>query len=126
MHDGEVAALIVFIIAIVFGVVVTSYFYFRSREKQMMIEKGMSYEQMVEFANARKDPYTLLKVGIVILFFGLGLGIGVIVGEKGGNEDWIPLLMFTSTGIGFVAAYLAARKLKEADEEKAQNRKVGE
>lgn len=95
---------------LVIGIVWVTYIYFRSKEKQMMIEKGMSYEQMVEFIKERKNPFTLLKIGIICIFFGLGLGLGVMVEDYSHNDGWVVLLMFVFTGIGFVVAYYSTKK----------------
>lgn len=95
---------------LVIGLVWVTYIYFRSKEKQMMIEKGMSYEQMVEFIKQRKNPFTILKIGIILICFGLGVGLGVMMEEAHYNEGWVPLLIFVFTGIGFVAAYYATKK----------------
>ena len=46
--EGTIAVFIPIISVIVTGLVLVTWFYFRSKEKQMMIEKGMSYEQMIE------------------------------------------------------------------------------
>ena len=62
------------VLFIVAGAVFISWIYYRSKEKQMMIEKGMSYEQMVEFLKAKRNPYNVLKIGIVIAVSGIGIG----------------------------------------------------
>jgi len=110
----EVAIFVPVTFMLVTGLVLVTYFYFKSREKTMMIEKGLSYEQMMEFFKTKRDPYTMLKIGIVVFFFGLGLGLGLIIEQTGDVEEgtWIPLLLFTFTGIGFVVAFLTARNLE--------------
>ena len=116
----EVAIFVPVTFMLVTGLVLVTYFYFKSREKTMMIEKGLSYEQMMEFFKTKKDPYTMLKIGIVIFFFGFGLGLGIII-ENNFVEDegtWIPLLLFTFTGAGFVTAFFTARKMEEKEKEK--------
>lgn len=108
MNGGEVFVPIIMFLVI--GVVLVSYIFFRSKEKQMMIEKGMSYEQMIEFLKTKRNPYTWLKLGIVVMFFGIGLGVGLLIKEYTYVEEWIPFLMITLTGVGFIVAYLAERK----------------
>ncbi len=111
MHDGEI--FIPIIMFLVIGVISVSYIYFKSKEKQMMIEKGMSYEQMIEFLRSKRNPYTWLKVGIVVMFFGIGLGVGLLIKEYTYVEEWVPFLMISFTGLGFVLAYLAERKFEK-------------
>ncbi len=76
-----IAVFIPIIFIIITGLVIVTWVYFRSKEKQMMIEKGMSYEQMIEFLKSKRSPYTMLKIGIVLVFFGFGLGIGLLIEE---------------------------------------------
>lgn len=113
------AVFIPIVMTIVTGLVLVTYYYFKSKEKQMMIEKGMSYEQMMEFMQSRKSPYTMLKIGIVIIFFGLGIGIGVAFADSA-YEFMIPLSIFVLTGLGFVLAFYAAKKLDEKDNNNSQ------
>ena len=116
--EGTIAVFIPIIMTLVAGIILVTWLYFRSREKQMMIDKGMSYEQMMEFMQSKKSPYLLLKWGIVIFFFGLGLGLGILLNSMSGNnqEFWIPLLLFTGTGLGMAVAFYTARRLDENKE----------
>jgi len=100
---------------LVTGIVFVVYFYLRSKEKQMMIEKDMSYEQMMEFMKSKRSPYTLLKVGIVTIFFGLGLGLGFLFENTMYDEDMMALAIFTMLGAGMVVAYFVGRIMEKKD-----------
>ena len=50
--EGTIAVFIPIVMFLVIGLVLVTFFYFRSREKQLMIEKGLSYEQMMELLKA--------------------------------------------------------------------------
>ena len=104
---------------LVTGLIWVTWIYFRSREKQLMIEKGLSYEQMMEFFKTKRDPYLMLKMGIVIFFFGLGLGLGLMVESYSDFDEgvWIPFLLFTFTGLGFVVAFFTARLFEKKNKE---------
>jgi hypothetical protein len=108
-----IAVFIPIIFIIVCGLVFATWTYFRSKEKQMMIDRGMSYEQMIEFLKTKKSPFTILKIGIVLIFFGFGLGIGLLIEESTGIGQWIPFLILVFTGAGFVAAFYASDKLEK-------------
>lgn len=97
---------------LVIGIILVAYFFFRSKERQLLIEKGMDVQSIKEFFQSKKDPFKLLKIGIVTIAFGLGLGFGIMmeVSEEGGY--WVPLFMFTTTGIGFVVANIVSIKLE--------------
>lgn len=96
---------------LVIGVIWVSFIYFRSKEKQLMIEKGLSYEQMIEFLKTKRDPYLMLKIGIVTLFFGVGLGVGLLIERFTYVDEWIPFLIISMTGLGFIVSFLVTRKL---------------
>ena len=118
MDGGEVVGMVLFL---VIGLVLVTFIYYRSKEKQMMIERGMSYEQMMEFMRSKRDPYMLLKLGIVTLFFGVGLGAGLLINEATGVEEWIPFLIISMTGLGMIAAYYFAKRVEVADRKLNQN-----
>ena len=103
------------VLFLVIGLVLVTYFYLRSKEKQMMIDKGLSYEQMMDLLKAKSDHLFSLKLGIVIVFFGLGLGLGFLFKGWTYDEEWMAFSIITMTGLGFVVAYFIARKLKNGN-----------
>ncbi|MGK9476493.1 DUF6249 domain-containing protein [Melioribacter sp. OK-6-Me] len=115
--EGTIALFIPIITVIVTGLVIIMYFYFRSREKQLMIEKGLSYEQMIELMRYQKHGYGLLKAGIILIFFGIGLGSGMLSENATNTKEWIPFMIFVMTGLGFVVAYIIGRKYEKADKD---------
>ena len=93
------------------AIIWVTWIYFRSKEKQMMIEKGMSYEQMVEFLKSKRNPYTVLKIGIVTTVSGIGIGIGSYIGENYHDLGGISaLFVIVFIGLGFIAAFYATKK----------------
>ena len=111
MDKEVVAVFIPIIFFIVTGLIMVTFFYFRSREKQMLIEKGLSSEEIKTFYDKKKDPFVLMKIGIICVFFGIGLGFGIMLQENTNQEFWVPFLLFVSTGIGFVLANIFGRSL---------------
>ena len=101
------------VLFIVAGAVFISWIYYRSKEKQMMIEKGMSYEQMVEFLKAKRNPYNVLKIGIVIAVSGIGIGIGSYIAENFQHQGLggiAALFIIVFIGLGFIGAFFATKK----------------
>lgn len=119
MNEGVVAVFIPIIMFLVIGVVLVSYYYLRSRERQILIEKGLDAESIKEFFDSRKSEkssYNLMKIGIISIAFGLGLGLGIGLGDRGPEtEFWIPLSIFVSTGIGFIVANVVGKNLDDKD-----------
>ena len=103
-------------ITLIIALVIATYVYFRSRERQMMIEKGLSAEQITEMFKSKKNPYTWLKLGIITVGAGLGIGLGVIADQAEINEGVIPLTIITFIGLGFVGAFFVSRKFEKEDE----------
>jgi len=113
MNENVVAVFIPIVGTLVIGIVLVSYFFFRSRERQLLIEKGMDAQAIKDFFAGKKDPFRMLKIGIVTIGFGLGLGLGIMLNESTHQEHWVPLFLFTITGVGFVAANIVSRMLEK-------------
>lgn len=109
--------LVPIILTVTIGFVWVTAIYFRSREKQMMIEKGMSYEQMVEFMKTKRDKFILMKIGIIISSFGIALAIGDWINPLGGEGAIVGASLFFFTGLGFVAANLICEKMRKNEDE---------
>lgn len=106
----------VIVVPIIFfsvGAVLIAYFYLRYRERSTIIERGLSTEQMLALYNKKRDPLIMLKIGVVVFFFGLGLGGGLLIQEMTGVEEWVPFLIFTMTGLGFIVAFFVSKKYQE-------------
>lgn len=116
MHGEFFIPIIMFL---VIGVITVTVVFFRSKEKQMIIEKGLTPEQIQELYLRKRDPNVLMKIGIILFFFGLGLGVGLWMEDMNfnhkdyGNDFWIPLCIFTFTGVGFIVANFANRFNKD-------------
>src|SRR3990172_10951075 len=113
MHEEVVAVFIPIVATLVIGIILVSYFFFRSRERQLLIEKGMDVQSIKDFFEGKKDPFRLLKIGIITIAFGLGLGFGIMMEVDYSGGYWVPLFLFTVTGIGFVVANIISRKLEK-------------
>ena len=95
-----------------------TFYYLRSRERQMLIEKGLDAESVKEFFSSRKaesSSYNLMKIGIIAITFGIGLSLGIGLTESSRQELWMPLCLFVITGIGFIIANIVGKKLDEKD-----------
>lgn len=103
------------ILFLVTGAVIIAYFYLRNKERQLIIERGLSTEQMLALYRRKKDPLIMLKTGIVILFFGIGLGGGMLLNELTGYEEFIAFMIFTFTGLGFIIAFFVSKKYQVPD-----------
>ncbi len=110
-----VAVFIPIVSAIVIGLAFVTWIYFRSKEKQMIIDRGLDTELVKALFEKKKSPYALLKIGVVVLFFGIGLGVGLLIEVYTGVGQWIPFLLFAGVGLGFILAFVIGRKFEEKD-----------
>ena len=113
MASEIIAVFIPIIIVLVAGAVTIIYFYLKSKEKQMLIEKGLSAEEIKKFFEEKKDGFWLMRIGIISIAFCLGLWFGMFMDDATSKEFWIPLSLFVGTGIGFVVANLLSDKMKK-------------
>ncbi|MAT56349.1 MAG: hypothetical protein K8F60_07125 [Melioribacteraceae bacterium] len=100
---------------LVIGVIVVTYLYLRFRERQLMFEKGISFQEMAEFLKKKRNPVLWLKTGIVLVLFGLGLGFGIGLEDYGYGEFWIPMFIFGFTGLGFILSFFVGRKFESVE-----------
>lgn len=112
--EGTIAVFIPIIMLLVIGLIFVTFFYYRSREKQMLIEKGLSADDIKQFFQKQKDYFMLTKVGIICIFFGIGLGLGFLSEpDEATRGPWMSTSIFVFTGMGFVAANLIGNKLRK-------------
>jgi len=111
MASEVIAVFIPIVMTLVAGLVLVTYFYLRSRERQMLIDKGLSAESIKEFFESKKDPYRMMKIGIITIAFGISLGLGLWLEDVTTKDYWTPFSIFTNTGLGFVIANIVASKL---------------
>jgi hypothetical protein len=122
MAEEVVAVFIPIVMFLIIGLIWVTAIYYRSRERQMLIEKGLSAEDMKKFFEQKRDPFWLMKIGIISIFFGIGLGIGLMSGAEETREIVTPTTIFIFTGLGFVIANIYGNKLRRAyDLEKKSN-----
>lgn len=116
MAPAIIGVFIPIVMFLVIGIVLLSTGYFKFRERQMLIEKGLDAQSIKEFYIQKRDPYILMKIGIISIFFGIGLGLGLYLNGETDKDFWVPFLLFTCTGIGFVVANIAGKKLDSKKE----------
>ena len=114
MQEEVVAVFIPIVMFLIIGLIWVTAIYYRSRERQLLIEKGLSAEDMKKFFEQKRDPFWLMKIGIICIFFGIGLGIGLMSGAEETREVVTPTSIFIFTGIGFVIANVYGNKLRRA------------
>lgn len=113
--------LTVVIPTVITGAVIATWLYLRSREKQALISQGVPPEQIAELwkKNTKSNPYLMLKIGVIVAFFGFALLVGNVMDDWFGMGDGVPVFMaFMFIGIGIITASLIGKRLEERDEEK--------
>ncbi len=113
--ESIIAVFIPIIMILIIGLGFVTFIYYRSRERQMLIEKGLSADEIKQFFEKKRDYFILFKIGIISIFFGIGLGLGMILGTGSGGEReiWMPSSIFIFTGLGFVVANILGNKMRK-------------
>lgn len=111
MSNEEVIIPVTFflVIAAVFIVAIVT----RHRERIMMMDKGLSGEEMksMYLKDVRRDPLASLKWGIVIMMAGFSAFIGILLHQYYFVEEGIIFGMLSLfVGIGLIIFYLIASK----------------
>jgi cell division protein FtsW (lipid II flippase) len=118
MEPAVIGVFVPIVLFLVVGMVMVSALYFKYREKQLLIEKGLDAQSIKEFFENKKehkDSNFLLKIGIIAIAFGIGLGAGMAMQDYTYKDYWVPFALFTFTGIGFVIANIAGKKIDAKD-----------
>lgn len=101
--EGAVVFIFLFIIV---GVSFIIHTYLRSKERRMMIERGMNAEEIIALykkPKIRSDWF--YRIGIVAVIFGIFLGIALSLESWTYNDVYIGPLVIIGLGIGFIAAH---------------------
>jgi|GEM_PF-1591492 hypothetical protein len=108
-----------FFSTLVIGLIFISNIYYKSKERQMLIEKGYTPEQIEGYLRSSRITNLLIKIGMIVFFFGVGLGLGTWVNDidqlNRGKYSffWVTFFIFVFTGIGFVIAGLVDRYIEQ-------------
>lgn len=113
-------------ITMIFGTtaVLITLLYLRHKEKEQILQKDFSAEEVVRLFNTPKKTgrsTALLVIGILSIFFGLALGGAISLEHATDQKHWVPMFIFAGTGLGFVVAHFVKRKVEEADRLKEKN-----
>ncbi len=111
MHDeGLLVPIILFLtLGTVFAIAIAT----RHRERTMMIEKGLSVDEIKALYSrtVQRDPLTSLKWGILLILAGCAVLMGIFLHQQYGvNEGVIVGLITLAVGIGLVLFYNIAAK----------------
>lgn len=112
MHGfGSLVPLTFFLI--IFGIVYT-FLKTRSRERLALIDKGMDASL---FYGDKKDrlTYWTLRLGALMLGFGVGLFVGFIMEGYYGEDQYIAPPIFIFAGLFWIAEFFVERKIIRKD-----------
>jgi Na+/melibiose symporter-like transporter len=101
---------------IVTGAIVITFLFFRSREREMILAKDYTAEELMLLLNpGSKKKGVLVVLGILTASFGLGMLIGTMVHNATGENDYIPFIMFIFVGIGLITSFYVREKLNKKE-----------
>lgn len=104
------------ILFIVVGAVIITALYLRSREREMILSKDYTAEEIKALlAPGEKKKGGLIVVGILTLSFGLGMIVGTLLKNATGQNDFVPFTMFIFVGAGLITSYYIREKLNKKE-----------
>lgn len=104
------------ILFLVTGAVIITALYLRSREREMILSKDYTADEIKSLlAPGEKKKGALIVTGILTLAFGLGMITGTLVKQATGVNDYIPFIMFTFVGAGLIVSYYVREKLNKKE-----------
>ncbi|MBK8983813.1 MAG: hypothetical protein IPM38_16215 [Ignavibacteria bacterium] len=103
------------VVAIIFtfgipGIILFWWIYTKHREKMRLIEKGLSPEEVKAYFTDNtkpKNPYSSLKFGLILLFFGIGIFLANVAESIYDVEEGVMMgIIVTFIGLGFLIYFL--------------------
>ena len=94
--------LIPIILFIIIGFVVSFHLMTRHKERQLLIEKGSSIEDLKMLNFKSLSPYNTAKWAFILLFGGGGLFFGIWISEQMREDGYIPASIAVFVGLGLL------------------------
>ena len=94
--------LIPIILFIIIGFVISFHLMTRSKERQLLIEKDISTEDLKILYSKPLNGYNTAKWAFIFLFGGIGLFIGIWLGDQTKEDGYIPAAIAVSVGLGLL------------------------
>ncbi len=117
--EGTIAVFIPIIMLVSLAIVAIYFIVSKSNERKMLIEKGLSGEDLKTFLDKKSDksnPYTIAKLSVIAMGVGLALLIGSFI-EEAIREQVTFGMVLLFPGIGLFILYLfILKKEKQKDE----------
>lgn len=90
------------------------YFKTRSKERLALIDKGIDASL---FYGEKKDnlTYWTLRIGALMLGFGVGLFVGFLISDKYNDGSYIAPSIFIFSGLFWIAEFAVERKIIRKD-----------
>ena len=94
--------LIPIILFIIIGFVISFHLMTRSKERQLLIEKDISTEDLKILYSKPLNRYNTAKWALIFLFGGIGMFIGIWLVEQTGVDIYLPAAIAVSIGTGLL------------------------
>ena len=120
---GIIGVFIPIIAIIVSGLVIVTHIYFTSKEKQMLIDKGSTPEELKLYFQKKSDSNLFLRAGIVFVFIGLGIAAGRMVEDMTTKEFYVPVFIISFFGIGLILSHFITNRQQNQKKERLENTK---
>ncbi len=106
------------ILFLVIGAVTITALYLRSREREMILAKDYTAEEIKSLLSpGLRKKGGLIVMGVLTLSFGLGMIVGTLIKHTTGENDFVPFTMMVFVGAGLITSYYVREKLNKPEGE---------
>jgi len=95
------------------GVIIFWAIYIKHKERTKLMDMGLSPQEAREYFRESerkpKNPYSILKWGILLTMIAIGLFIGILLDEMGFKESLTGVMVLLFGGLGFLIYFFVVR-----------------
>ncbi|MCE1189671.1 MAG: hypothetical protein LWX56_11090 [Ignavibacteria bacterium] len=96
---------------LVMGMVALTYIFFRFKERQMLINRGVEVKELKMLSNFNPGSTLLFRLGIIVIGVGVGIFFGEIAYNNTQNDTMHAVAILISLGISMILAQFFGDKI---------------
>jgi positive regulator of sigma E activity len=108
MESEMVDILVPIVLFIVIGVTLIAAFSFKFLERKRLYEKDIPAQDLYNLIGMEgngRHSYWLIVTGTIMIFFSIGLGVGILIDKATSEDSLVIMSIFCITGIGFIVSH---------------------
>lgn len=114
--SAEMIAITIPLMAIIASsVVAITYIYLTSKEKQMLIQRGVETEKIKDLYIRQRDGFIISRIGFLLVGIGMGIGFGQFFADITNQDAMMPFTILVCSGTSLIVGqkYSSAKNVKK-------------